>query len=120
MQTLPVPTTPSKSCVLGLTLSDASRYTRIDPAQELARIRNSLSLVEAYIYPHQRTSFSRRAADSINTVTTKKEVLDPDSKSSPPAFIGTQTAGGFYAGPTSAATHIEMVCSISLWPPHPC
>ena len=116
--TLLAPTTPSESCLLYLSLSHVPRYARIDPAQEIARIRNSLSLVEAYIYPHQRASF-RRAADTVSTMPAKKELLDSDSKSSSPTVIGTQTAGGFYAGPTSAATHIEMVCSASLWPPHP-
>lgn len=90
--------------------SDDHQYTRIDPAQELSRIRHSLSLVEAYIYPHHRASLShsRRAADAASTITPKKEIVENDVKPSPPGVVGTQTSGGFYAGPTSAATHFEM------------
>lgn len=94
--------------------SFSRRYTRIDPAQELSRIRHSLSLVEAYIYPHHRASLPRRTTEAANTITPKKEATDTDVKASSPGIVGTQTAGGFYAGPTSAATHLLMVCSFHI------
>ncbi|KAF9452002.1 hypothetical protein P691DRAFT_722737 [Macrolepiota fuliginosa MF-IS2] len=90
------------------TRGDDHQYTRIDPAQELSRIRHSLSLVEAYIYPNHRASLPRRPPDAVVAITPKKEAIDPDVKASSPGVMGTQTAGGFYAGPTSAATHLLM------------
>lgn len=93
--------------------SNPSRYTRIDPAQELSRIRHSLSLVEAYIYPHHRASLPRRVADTAHAIIPKKELVDPDVKAPSPGIVGTQTAGGFFAGPTSAATHFDIVRVLS-------
>lgn len=86
-----------------------ARYTRIDPAQELSRIRHSISLVEAYIYPHHRASLPRRSTEVPNVITPKKELVETDAKVSSQGVVGTQTSGGFFAGPTSAATHLLMV-----------
>lgn len=86
-----------------------ARYTRIDPAQELSRIRHSLSLVEAYIYPHHRASLPRRTTDVPSVITPKKELLEIDPKASSQGVVGTQTSGGFFAGPTSAVTHFLLV-----------
>ncbi len=85
------------------------RYARIDPAQELSRIRHSISLVEAYIYPHR---VSRRAAEPGPLITPKKEVVEQDVKPSSPGVVGTQTSIGLYAGPTAAATQLLIVCSV--------
>lgn len=87
---------------------DDHQYTRIDPAQELSRIRHSLSLVEAYIYPHHRASLPRRTTDVPSVITPKKELLEIDPKASSQGVVGTQTSGGFFAGPTSAVTHFLL------------
>ncbi|KAJ6627401.1 fungal-specific transcription factor domain-containing protein [Mycena sp. CBHHK59/15] len=89
-------------------------HNRIDPAQEIARLRHSISLLEAYVFPAQRqyTSVARRASEASNLIP-KKEAIDPDisEKIHPPAapgMLGTQGQNGLYAGPTSAATHLML------------
>ena len=90
------------------------RYARIDPAQEIARMRHSISLLEAYVFPNQRPSVPhRRTSDAASlNVVPKKEYIDLDvhgEKTHAPGMLGTHTQGGLYAGPTSAATHLLMV-----------
>ncbi|KAG6919321.1 hypothetical protein DXG01_007454 [Tephrocybe rancida] len=88
------------------------QWVRVDPAQEINRLRHSISLLEAYIFPAQRnhTAPHRRASDASSLVP-KKETIDADvlEKTVPaPGMLGTQGQGGLYAGPTSAATHLLM------------
>ncbi|KAF8639937.1 hypothetical protein AX17_001187 [Amanita inopinata Kibby_2008] len=93
---------------------DDFHYTRIDPAQEIARLRHSISLLEAYVFPHHRnnnSSLNRRPSEAPSLVTPKKEVFDSDitdKNNAAPGMLGDQVQGGLYAGPTSAATHLLM------------
>ncbi|KAF8656412.1 hypothetical protein AX16_002556 [Volvariella volvacea WC 439] len=83
---------------------DNQQHARIDPAQEVSRIRQSLTLIESYLSPHQRPPAARRA--DTEHVVPKKEAVDPDiNDKAAPGMLGTQTQGGLYSGPTSAATH---------------
>ena len=96
----------------------AHSYTRIDPAQEIGRLRHSISLLEAYIFPHHRNNpaLQRRPSEAPSHTTPKKEAVDPDVSDKTPqahGFLGRQQ-GGLYAGPTSAATHLIMVIDVSL------
>lgn len=93
----------------------STSYARIDPAQEIARIRQSVSFLESYIFPHQRNITTPRRASDAALITPKKEPIEPDvsDKSAPaPGMLGTQQQGGLYAGPTSAATHLLMVSMV--------
>ncbi|KAJ6510249.1 fungal-specific transcription factor domain-containing protein [Mycena vitilis] len=88
-------------------------HQRIDPAQEIARLRHSISLLEAYVFPTQRSySVARRGSEAMpGPVVPKKEIVDPDisEKLHPPTapgMLGSHGQGGLYAGPTSAATHL--------------
>ncbi|KAF7354944.1 hypothetical protein MSAN_01409300 [Mycena sanguinolenta] len=90
-------------------------HQRIDPAQEIARLRHSISLLEAYVFPTQRSYPVRRGSGGGETppIIPKKEVIDPDisEKLEPPPA----TAPGMlrnqsnFAGATSAVTHF-LVC----------
>ncbi|KAJ7499349.1 fungal-specific transcription factor domain-containing protein [Mycena latifolia] len=89
-------------------------HQRIDPAQEIARLRHSISLLEAYVFPSQRSypAAARRGSEATPVVP-KKETIDPDisEKLHPPTapgMLGSQGQGGLYAGPTSAATHLLL------------
>ncbi|PFH52563.1 hypothetical protein AMATHDRAFT_1965 [Amanita thiersii Skay4041] len=92
---------------------DDFQYTRIDPAQEFARMRHSISLLEAYVFPHNRnnnTVVHRRPSEAPQ-ITAKKEIIEPDIADKghhAPGMLGNQVQGGLYAGPTSAATHLLM------------
>ncbi|KAJ7162629.1 fungal-specific transcription factor domain-containing protein [Mycena crocata] len=88
-------------------------HQRIDPAQEIARLRHSISLLEAYVFPSQRPYAGARRGSEASAVVPKKEAIDPDisEKLHPPAvpgMLGSQSQGGLYAGPTSAATHLLL------------
>lgn len=92
---------------------DDHHFTRIDPAQEIARVRHSISLLEAYVFPSQRNHLvpHRRASDASSLIVPKKEVVDFDvneKTSTAPGVLGSHVQGGLYAGPTSAATHLLM------------
>ncbi|KAF9482002.1 hypothetical protein BDN70DRAFT_854145 [Pholiota conissans] len=99
-----------------LTRGDDHHFTRIDPAQEIAQMRRSISLLEAYVFPNQRSAIPpRRASDAASftsSVVPKKEYVDPDVHSeksqAAPGMLGSHVQGGLYAGPTSAATHLLM------------
>ena len=92
-------------------------FARIDPAQEIARLRHSISLLEAYVFPNQRNPVSlRRASDTSAFLVPKQETVDPDINdkgSTAPGMLGSQVQGGLYAGPTSAATHLLMVSNLT-------
>ncbi|KAF8227966.1 hypothetical protein L208DRAFT_1490561 [Tricholoma matsutake] len=84
---------------------DDHHYSRIDPAQEITRIRHSVSVLESYIFPAPRPPTQRRQSDASNLVP-KKELIDPDvtDKHHAPGILGNQGHGlsqGLYAGPTS-------------------
>ncbi|KAF9569447.1 hypothetical protein CPC08DRAFT_701929 [Agrocybe pediades] len=95
------------------TRGDDHHYSRVDPAHEITRIRQSLAALEAHIYPNQaqRASTStRRPSEVPNPIVPKKECIDydisADKDSAAPGMLGSQDQGGLYAGPTSAATHL--------------
>ena len=92
-------------------------FARIDPAQEIARLRHSISLLEAYVFPNQRSPISlRRSSDASAFLVPKQETVDPDINdkgSTAPGMLGSQVQGGLYAGPTSAATHLLMVSNLT-------
>ncbi|KAJ7067942.1 fungal-specific transcription factor domain-containing protein [Mycena amicta] len=92
-------------------------HQRVDPAQEIARLRHSISLLEAYIYPTQRpyTAAMRRTSEVPGlppVMIPKKETFDPDismEKLHPPVAPGmleSQGHGGTYTGLTSAKTYL--------------
>ncbi|KAF5387736.1 hypothetical protein D9615_000063 [Tricholomella constricta] len=86
-------------------------HHRIDPAQEINRLRHSISLLEAYIFPAQRNHVPphRRPSDASSFIP-KKEVIDHDvndKATAAPGMLGTQ-GQGLYTGPTSAKTHLMM------------
>jgi hypothetical protein len=76
----------------------------IDPAQEIARLRHSISLLEAHIFPNQPNN-------SLATTFPKTEMADSGflEKDTAPGMLGSPGQGGLYAGPTSAATHLLLV-----------
>lgn len=102
---------------------DPARFSRIDPAQEIARLRHSISLLEAYIQPTLRSTVpQRRNSDAASILAPKKEYIDLDvgpDKAAPPGMLGSQVQGGLYAGPTSAATHLLMVRPLIHFRSHP-
>ncbi|RPD62045.1 hypothetical protein L226DRAFT_535426 [Lentinus tigrinus ALCF2SS1-7] len=106
-----------------------------DPGAEFAKIRQSLALLEAHIYPQpvprqpthpysvdalRRPSFTSQPApydhassrplspDTVGTpLDDKKGVEDVDvDMTSAPGMLGQQASGGLYAGPTSAVSHL--------------
>ncbi|KAJ7762810.1 fungal-specific transcription factor domain-containing protein [Mycena maculata] len=90
-------------------------HQRIDPAQEIARLRHSISLLEAYVFPTQQRSYNpaARRGSEVSAVIPKKEAVDLDisEKLHPPTapgMLGSQGQGGLYAGATSAATHLLL------------
>ncbi|KNZ75688.1 hypothetical protein J132_02318 [Termitomyces sp. J132] len=89
---------------------DDHHYSRIDPAQEINRIRHSLSLIESYIFPPSRnhTTSHRRPSEASKL---KIEVVEPDIMEKAlqaPGMLGSQGTGGLYTGPTSTTTHLLM------------
>ncbi|KAG6820165.1 hypothetical protein H0H93_004428 [Arthromyces matolae] len=94
-----------------LNRGDDHHYSRVDPAQEINRIRHSISLLETYIFPASRnhTVPHRRQSDAASLIP-KKEVVDSDviDKTAPPGMLGSQGQGGLYTGPTSTTTHLLM------------
>ncbi|KAG7445961.1 uncharacterized protein BT62DRAFT_932306 [Guyanagaster necrorhizus] len=94
-----------------LRADDRPSFTRVDPAQEFARVRHSLNLLESYVFPTSRppTVTPRRHGEPSNFMP-KKELPDPDvgegSSNTAPGMLASSGQGGLYAGPTSAATHL--------------
>ncbi|KAF5393578.1 hypothetical protein D9757_000398 [Collybiopsis confluens] len=98
---------------------DDHHHARIDPTAEIARLRHSITLLETYIFPHNRssnvqgppTSTHRRPSESI---VPKKEPVEADvnsatsqnAASTAPGILGSKVQGGLFAGPTSVALHL--------------
>ncbi|KAJ3935633.1 MAG: fungal-specific transcription factor domain-containing protein [Lentinula lateritia] len=96
---------------------DDHHYARIDPAAEIARLRHSITMLESYVFPHQRAAASHTPSSThrrSEIIVPKKEPVDSDvnDKSSQtgattaPGMLGSKVQGGLYAGPTSAALHL--------------
>ncbi|KAG5644919.1 hypothetical protein DXG03_007384 [Asterophora parasitica] len=88
-------------------------YGRIDPAQEINRLRHSISLLEAYIFPaHRNHAPPHRRPSDASSLIPKKEIIEHDTvnekTAAAPGMLGPQGQGGLYTGPTSAATHLIM------------
>ena len=88
-------------------------YSRVDPAQEIARLRHSICLLESHIFPAHRPPPQQRRQTEASDLVPKKEIIDPDIvKHQVPGILGNPGHGlsqGLYAGPTSAATHLLVV-----------
>lgn len=104
-----------------LTSSRATRNaSRVDPMQEITRLKHSVSLLETFIIANHRNLPFKRPLDpppSGPPSPLKKEPQDSDSvdRDNAPGMIGSQGHGGFYAGTTSVVTHLTMVCSLPLF-----
>ncbi|KAJ7590740.1 hypothetical protein C8J56DRAFT_540993 [Mycena floridula] len=85
---------------------DDHHYARIDPAQEIARLRHSINQLEAYVFPNRPHQPQRRPSEAAPMLP-KKEPVDADVNDSGPSAPGMlQPQGGLYSGATSAATHL--------------
>ncbi|KDQ64995.1 hypothetical protein JAAARDRAFT_64792 [Jaapia argillacea MUCL 33604] len=109
----------------GLRGDELSRNPNFDPHHEIARIRQSLSMLEGFISQNNgRGSLSAPtpapATPSYPTASPlddptvslasaefpKREPVEPEIKRSLPGVLGQQSQGGLYAGPTSTVTHL--------------
>ncbi|KAL5512772.1 hypothetical protein ACEPAG_3038 [Sanghuangporus baumii] len=113
---------PCSSCILRGTApqcySDAKdenghRRNGIDPHNEIARIRQSVATLEAYVIrgvtaraadaSASSAKSSRREPTSSQLHNSVKQEPDPDALAVP-GMLAERGKGGFYAGPTSTAT----------------
>ncbi|KAE9395647.1 hypothetical protein BT96DRAFT_922689 [Gymnopus androsaceus JB14] len=82
---------------------DDHHYARIDPAAEIARLRHSITMLESYVFPHQRNAASHVPSSSnLNDA----EKSSNSGATAAPGMLGSKVQGGLYAGPTSAALHL--------------
>ncbi|KAH7930037.1 hypothetical protein BV22DRAFT_1028781 [Leucogyrophana mollusca] len=101
--------------------SDDSNASRVDPMQEITRLRHSVSLLETYILANHRPGSAvpqhlKRPLDTPSTPSSpltfnlKKEPTEGASleKDDAPGLLGSQGHGGLYAGPTAAVTHLTL------------
>ena len=91
-----------------------SNASRVDPIQELTRLKHSVSLLETYILANHRPGiphFKHPLENPIGPPGPKKEPLDTDTleKDNAPGMVGSHGHGGFYTGATSAVTHLTLV-----------
>ncbi|KAG1773830.1 hypothetical protein EDD22DRAFT_984110 [Suillus occidentalis] len=92
---------------------DDQNASRVDPMQEITRLKHSVSLLETFIIANHRNLPFKRPLDpppSGPPSPLKKEPQDSDSvdRDNAPGMIGSQGHGGFYAGTTSVVTHLTM------------
>jgi hypothetical protein len=92
-------------------------HNRVDPAQEIARLRHSINQLESFIFSASNPGPStptRRSfvdpSDSIIKVEHTDGPVDCESNAAP-GMLDRSAQGGLYAGPTSAATHLLPVSS---------
>ncbi|KAG2031542.1 hypothetical protein BDR03DRAFT_927876 [Suillus americanus] len=93
--------------------SDDQNASRVDPMQEITRLKHSVSLLETFIIANHRNLPFKRPLDpppSGPPSPLKKEPQDPDTvdRDNAPGMIGSKGHGGFYAGTTSVVTHLTM------------
>lgn len=83
---------------------------RIDAAQEIATLRKSISLLEAHIFPNQRSHAAAPvSSSSFSLPKQESESADHVNVDNRDAIaILTNEGGGLYAGPTSAVTHLMV------------
>lgn len=90
------------------------RTIPVDPAQEIARLRHSINLLEAHIFPtHHRHISPSSNSGHPNLFPQFEDSEDPGVNNSSSAILASHS-GGFYAGPTSAATHLMVSISQML------
>ncbi|KAG1780404.1 fungal-specific transcription factor domain-containing protein [Suillus placidus] len=93
---------------------DDQNASRVDPMQEITRLKHSVSLLETFIIANHRNLPFKRPLDpppSGPPSPLKKEPQDSDSVDrdiNAPGMIGSKGHGGFYAGTTSVVTHLTM------------
>lgn len=120
-----------------------SRQSRVDPAAEFTRIRQSLTLLESHIFtigssgraqqgygsqiPVSNTVASKASASQSyasgssphrsNGIVKDTRSISPDSSETRtgnvPGLLGQSDQGGFYAGPTSTLSHLLSVGSMA-------
>ncbi|KAG6331659.1 hypothetical protein ID866_7430 [Astraeus odoratus] len=97
--------------------NDDQNATRVDPMQEIVRLKHSVSLLETYIIANHRPGTNslpphlKRTLDNpANLIPLKKEPTDGDTsdKDNAPGMLGSHGHQGFYAGPTAAVTHLSL------------
>ncbi|KAI6035557.1 fungal-specific transcription factor domain-containing protein [Pisolithus orientalis] len=116
---------PCSSCVLRGTIAlcyqDAPlpcrNASRVDPMQEIVRLKHSVSLLETYIIANHRPGnpslpphLKRTLDNPSNLISPKKESTDGENsdKDNAPGMLGSHGHQGFYAGPTAAVTHLAL------------
>ncbi|KAG1863671.1 hypothetical protein F4604DRAFT_1586908 [Suillus subluteus] len=92
---------------------DDQNASRVDPMQEITRLKHSVSLLETFIIANHRNLPFKRPLDPPSSgppSPLKKEPQDSDTvdRDNAPGMIGSQGHGGFYAGTTSVVTHLTM------------
>ncbi|KAH7888082.1 fungal-specific transcription factor domain-containing protein [Phlebopus sp. FC_14] len=101
---------------------DDQNASRVDPMQEITRLKHSVSLLETYVLANHRPSngalpshLKRNIIDpsssSSSPVNTKREPADSDSldkDNAPGIMLRSNGQHGLYAGATSAVTHLTM------------
>ncbi|KAK7696574.1 hypothetical protein QCA50_001232 [Cerrena zonata] len=116
-----------------ITRNDDALQARVDPSAEFNRIRHSLSLLESYIYqpPNARLPATSLATPSVPIAARQPSAVQHPGESSrevlhhehirsqvkgkalpspdAPGMLGQQGTAGYYAGPTSAVSHLITV-----------
>ncbi|KAF8845601.1 hypothetical protein BDN67DRAFT_961186 [Paxillus ammoniavirescens] len=92
---------------------DDQNASRVDPMQEITRLKHSVSLLETYILANHRPGVPlpsplKRSQESTpsSSLNSKREPTDVDvfEKDNAPGMLGS----GFYTGATSAVTHLSL------------
>ncbi|KAF9224345.1 hypothetical protein BS17DRAFT_779660 [Gyrodon lividus] len=96
---------------------DDQNASRVDPMQEITRLKHSVSLLETYILANHRPGVPlpsplKRSQETTpsSSLNPKKEPTDGDTfdKDNAPGMLGSHGHSGFYAGATSAVTHLTL------------
>lgn len=100
-----------------LSRNDDQNASRVDPMQEIVRLKHSVSLLETYIIANHRPGnpslpphLKRTLDNPSNLISPKKESTDGENsdKDNAPGMLGSHGHQGFYAGPTAAVTHLTL------------
>jgi hypothetical protein len=88
--------------------------SHVDPTTEISRIRHSLFLLESHLLSRTASNTPTQEAASTNVQAVPIPQLpptpiDPAVKDNIPGTYGRHGHRGYYAGPTSAASHLLMV-----------
>ncbi|KAI0063295.1 hypothetical protein BV25DRAFT_1990699 [Artomyces pyxidatus] len=95
----------------------------VDPVFEFSKIRQALSLLESHVVYIQRAAGPSTSVlpvprsssyglpmstSSASSVSAKQEIIDTEIDQDVPGVNGRSDQGGFYAGPTSAVSHLTV------------